>query len=212
MSGEVTAASWNTRHFDPAAYGSDGNRACLWDIAREQLAREGYKDPPAAQIQWKVNEIVTFHNQQTERPGFRQINNPDVIGDGQTIFVPPDGQAVPPGTEIKEGTTFKSPDGQTVLTVDTVKNDKGQAVNALVVYRNDGQGYTNVAQLPVGNGVKSVQVTADGRLLITDTEDKQHSFGAGQSKDVRLVVQNDGNVVLYGGDNKVLWTSNSQRH
>jgi len=209
--GEVTATSWNTRHFDPVAYGSPGNHACLWDIAREQLVREGYEDPSGAQIQMKVNEIVGFHNQQTEQPGFRKISNPDVIGDGQVIFVPPDGMTVPAGTQLKEGDKVQSPDGNTVLSVETVKNDKGQAVTGLVVYRDDGQGFTNRAELQAGSGVKTVEVTADGRLRIVDKDDKEHFFGDGKSKDARLVVQNDGNVVVYGGDGKALWSSHSQR-
>ena len=211
MSGEVTATSWNTRQFDPAAYGSDGNHACLWDIASEQLAREGYKNASAEQVYTKVNEIVAFHNQQTDRPEFRKINNPDVIGDGQVIFVPPDGMTVPAGTKLQVGDKVQSPDGKTVLSIESVNNDKGQPVAKLMVYREDGQGYTKAAEFHAGTGVKSIEVTGDGTLLIIDGEDKRFIFGAGKSKDARLVVQNDGNVVLYGGDNAVLWASNSQR-
>jgi len=88
------------------------------------------------------------------------------------------------------------------------------------VYRDDGQGFTQVGDVQVGTGiagsvtgpgVKSIEVTDDGRLRIVDGDDKEFYFGAGKSKDARLMVQNDGNVVLYGGDGRVLWASDTQR-
>jgi hypothetical protein len=59
--------------------------------------------------------------------------------------------------------------------------------------------------------VKSAEVTGDGRLLLTDDQGNQFYLSQGKSKDARLTVQNDGNVVLYGDNNSVLWKSNSQR-
>lgn len=225
MSGEVTVVAWNARHFDPAALGADTNHTCLWDIARESLLRDGYKDASPQQIYSKINEIVGFHNQQTQRPGFQRIENPDVIGTGQTIFVPPQGAtatpAIPatPATKLTAGDKVQSPDGKTVLSVEPTKNDKGQSTMALVVNRDDGQGFKPVYTYAVGTGVnnsnptnvKSAEVTTDGRLLVTDDQDNKFYLSQGQSKNARLMVQNDGNVVLYGDNNSVLWKSDSQR-
>lgn len=219
MSGEVTAVAWNSRDFNPAAFGADANHTCLWDVARESLFRDGYKDASPQQIYAKINEIVAFHNQQTQQPGFRRIDNPDVIGEGQTIFVPPEGIAVSPGTKLSADDKVQSPDGKTVLSVEPTNNDKGQSTTALVVNRDDGQGFKPVYTYATGTGVnnsnptnvKSVEVTTDGRLLITDDQDHKFYVSQGQSKNARLVVQNDGNVVLYGDNNSVLWKSDSQR-
>jgi hypothetical protein len=219
MSGEITVVSWNDRNFNPAALGSDGNHTCLWDIARETLVRDGYKDASPQQIYSKVSDIVSFHNQQTNRPGFQRIENPDVIRDGQVIFVPPEGTAVTPGTKLTSGDKVQSPDGKTVLSIEPVKNDKGQTITGLVVSRDDGQGFKPVFTHTVGTGVnnsnptniKTVEVAADGRLLITDDKDNKFYLSQGQSKNARLIVQNDGHVVLYGDNNSVLWKSDTQR-
>jgi hypothetical protein len=206
---DVTAASWNTRHFDPSAIGSAGNHACLWDIAREQLAKEGYTQVTAQQIEAKVKEIVAFHNQQEGRPEFRRIGNPDVIGDSQVIFMPADGTTLPARTtKLHVGDKVASPDGNTVLTIEWSTNEKGAA--KLYVYRDDGQGFKRVGDYHLAVGAVTVEVTDDGKLLVIN-DGKWATYGSGNSKDARLIVQNDGNVVLYGGDGTVLWASDTQR-
>lgn len=42
-------------------------------------------------------------------------------------------------------------------------------------------------------------------------QDRKFYVIQGQSNYARLTVQNDGNVVLYGDNNSVLWKSDSQR-
>jgi hypothetical protein len=191
----------------------------LWDIARESLIQEGFKDASPQQVYSRINDIVAFHNQQTDQPGFQRIENPDVIGKGQVIYVPPDGTTVPTGTKLGVGDKVQSPDGKTVLTIEKTVNDKGQSTTALVVNRDDGQGFKPVYTYNVGTGlnnsnptnVKSAEITADGRLLVTDDQDNKFYVSQQQSKNARLVIQNDGNVVLYGDNNSVLWKSDSQR-
>jgi hypothetical protein len=205
---DVTAASWNARHFNPSAIGSEGNHTCLWDIAREQLAKEGYTQVTAQQIQAKVQEIVVFHNRQTGRPEFREIGNPDVIGAGQVIFLPPPGgTTLHAGTKLQVGDKVASPDGNTVLAIEWA--DDGHATK-LYVYRNDGQGFEQVGDYHLAVGAVTVQVIDEGKLLIIN-DGKWFTYGTGHSNNARLVVQDDGNVVLYGGDGSVLWASNTQR-
>ena len=215
MVDSVTASNWNIRQVDPKAYGSAGNRACLWDIAREQLVKEGYVDMNGPRIQAKVDEIVAFHNQQTSQPGFRRINNPHAIGANQTIYTPPFSTVVPGGTKLKVGDQWSSPDRNTVMKVEAGQNQKGEATTQLRVYRDDGGGFGTAADHSLGVNVKDMEITKDGQLVSIDTAGKRNVLGIGQSINARLEVQNDGNVVLYGekdGNKKaVLWPSNSQR-
>lgn len=211
MSNDVTAASWNARHFDPLASGSEGNHACLWDIARDQLAKDGYTQMTAQQIQAKVNDIVFFHNQQTGRSEFRRISNPDVIGDGQVIFLPADGTKLPAETKLQVGDKVASPDRNTVLTIQPGTNENGQPATKLYVYRDDGQGFHPVGDYQLALGTATAEVTDDGTILVVDSQGKRFILGSGHSRNAWLAVQDDGNVVLYGGDGTVLWASNTQR-
>jgi hypothetical protein len=210
----VTVASWNTRKVEPQAYGKAGNHTCLWDIAREQLTKEGYVDQDVGRIRTKVDEIVTFHNKQTEQPGFRRINNPDVIHTNQTIYTPPFSTTVPGGTKLKPGDSVASPDGNTVMRIEPGNNQQGQTSVQMRVYRNDGGGVGTAADLTLGADVQNLEITSDGKMF-TNGAAGRTEFGAGYAVNARLEVQNDGNVVLYGeksGDKKaVLWASNSQR-
>jgi hypothetical protein len=211
----VVATNWNIRQVDPKAYGSGGNHACLWDMAREQLVKEGYVDNNVDRIRAKIVEIVDFHNKQTDQPNFRPIHNPDRIGANQTIYMPAWSTAIPAGTKAKAGDKWASPDGNTTLQVEAGKNAQGQSTLQLRVYRDDGGGVGTAADLHMGNDVQTLEVTSDGKLLATGSAGQRFEFGAGQATNVRLEVQNDGHVVLYGeknGDkNSVLWKSMSQR-
>lgn len=212
----VTATSWSVRLVDPKAYGSAGNRACLWDMAREQLVKEGYIDMDGARIQAKVDEMVAFHNQQTDQPGFRRIDNPNLIGENQPIYKQEWSTAVPGGTKLKAGDQWASPDGGTVMKVEAATNDKGGATVQLRVYRDDGGGFGMVADHSLGTNIKDIEITQDGQITVTDNAGQKRSvYGTGQSTNARLEVQNDGNVVLYGEKNgqpkAVLWASHSQR-
>ena len=211
----VTATSWNTRQVDVKAYGNAGNRACLWDMAREQLVKEGYVDQNGPRIQAKIDEIVAFHNQQTTQPAFRRIDNPDVIGTNQTIYTPAFSTVIPGGTKAKVGDKWASPDGNTALQLDAGQGPKGESTVQLRVYRDDGGGVGTAADHMIGSDVKDIEITKDGKIVTTSTTGQRMEFGTGQATNVRLAVQNDGNVVLYGEKNgdkdSVLWASKSQR-
>jgi hypothetical protein len=211
MNGDITVTPWSTRHVDPAANGNGGNHTCLWDIARERLAWEGYSKPSDQQIWARVNQIVLFHNGQSTRPGFRRINNPDLIHGGQTVFMPPNGTTLPPGSKLQMGQQWASPDGKTVLKVEPGTNAKNEQVTKLSVYRDDGRGLVKLAGYEVGKGATRIEVNADGTIAGIDDKGQRVGTLGGGGKDARLVVQNDGNVVVYGGDNRVLWPSNTQR-
>lgn len=210
----ITVASWSSRQVEPQAYGKTGNHTCLWDMARERLTKEGYVDQDVGRIRTKVDEIVAFHNKQTDQPGFRRINNPDVIHDNQKIYMPPFSTTVPGGTKMKVGDTVASPDGNTVVRIESGKTPQGQTTVQMRVYRNDGAGVGTAAVLPLGTDVQNLEITGDGKMF-TNGPAGRTEFGAGFAINARLEVQNDGNVVLYGeksGDKKaVLWASNSQR-
>lgn len=111
--------------------------------------------------------------------------------------------SIVPGEGLKPGQTVVSCDGRFTLNMQLDGN--------LVLYM--GQDTVLMASGTVNQDAAQMDLSTDGRLVVRGTfGEALFSVGGGGTGDVRLFVQNDGNVVIYNGNGSPLWSTGTASH
>ncbi|RGP78340.1 mannose-specific lectin [Fusarium longipes] len=111
------------------------------------------------------------------------------------------------GDWLLVGNSIWSDDGETELRM----QDDGK----IAVYHNDTCVWQNTAEQ--NWQIHGIKMQEDGNLVIYDNSGTGHATwhtdtAAGVGNDsTTLVVQDDGDVVLYNGDERAIWRTNSRK-